>query len=131
MAHPNAELLRTMDEAVAKGDVDSMLSVLTDDVVVHIGGRSKLAAEAKGKQELLENYGKFMQAVGDAQFDTHAILADDEHGIILQKLTSTRDGTPVEIPGIGIFHFSGGKISEIWFADLDPYTADAFYDAGL
>jgi hypothetical protein len=27
-------------------------------------------------------------------------------------------------------HFSGGKVSEAWFLDEDPYTADAWYDGG-
>ena len=131
MAHENVDLLRKFDEAMGTGDVEAMLSFLADDVVVHIGGRSKLAGDLKGKQELMENFGRFIQAVGeDATFDTHAIVADDEHGIILQALTSKRKDSPGQIPGVGIFHFSGGKISEAWFSDLDPYTADPFYDAG-
>jgi ketosteroid isomerase-like protein len=104
----NLDALRKMDEGMQSGDPDAMLSAMTDDVVVHIGGNSKLAGDLKGKQELMENFGKFMQVIGeDAEFETHAILADDEHGVILQRV----------------------KISEAWFADLDPHTADKFYDS--
>jgi ketosteroid isomerase-like protein len=130
MAHPNEKVLRKMDDAMGKGDIETMFSTLADDVVVHIGGRSKLAGDLKGKGELQENFGKFIQTVGeDADFDTHAILADDEHGIILQAVISKRAGSPGAIPAVGIFHFKDGKISEAWFTDLDPYTADAFYDS--
>lgn len=126
----NLDALRKMDEGMQSGDPGAMLSAMTDDVIVHIGGSSKLAGDLKGKQELMENFGKFMQVIGeDAEFETHAILADDEHGVILQRVKSKKPGAPMEIPGVGIFHFTGGKISEAWFADLDPYAADKFYDS--
>lgn len=131
MANTNLNILRSMDDAMQKGDPDAMLAVFADDVVVHIGGRSKAAGDLKGKQELLQSYGQLMQAVGeDAEFETHTMLADDEHGVVLQRLKSKKPGAP-EIPSVGVFHFANGKISEAWFFDVDPYTADEFYDKNL
>ena len=132
MAHPNEEVLRKMDEAQAKGDVDAMFSALTDDVVVHAGGRSKLSGDVKGKDALKEQFGRFMQAVGEnAEFETHDIVAGDKHGFVLQTYRGNRDGKRIDIQSVSLFHFANGKINEAWLFDVDPYTADPWYDEGL
>jgi ketosteroid isomerase-like protein len=48
---------------------------------------------------------------------------------VLQTFRGTKKGKSLEMPGVSIMHMSGGKITEAWFIDQDPYTADAFYDA--
>jgi ketosteroid isomerase-like protein len=132
MAHKNEELMRGADEALAKGDPSKMFGLFADDAVVHIGGRSKLAGDYKGIDQIQESFMKFMQAAGGApEFDTHDILANDTHGVILQTLRATRGGERVEIPGLAIMNFTNGKVTEAWFNDLDPYSADPFYDGGL
>ena len=132
MAHPNEEVLRKMDEAQAKGDIDTMFSVVADDLVAHIGGRSKLAGDVKGKDALKEQFGRFMQAMGEnAEFETHDIVAGDKHGFVLQSYRGDRDGKRIEVQSVGIFHFANGKINEMWFIDVDPYEADPWYDGGL
>lgn len=132
MAHPNEEMLRKMDEAQGSGDVEKMMSFFADDVVVHIGGKNSMSGDKKGKQELIQSFGTFMQAMGeDAQFETHDIVAGDTHGFMLQTFKSNKGGKPIEINGVGIFHFAGGKISEAWFIDEDPYKADPWYDQAL
>ena len=132
MAHPNEELLRRAEEAQGRGDVQAMTDMFADDAVVHIGGRSKMAGDFKGRDQLIEVYGRFMQALGDVvEMTTHDILANDTHGIQLQSVTAERDGQRITIKAIGVLHFTNGKVSEAWFLDEDPYTADAWYDAGL
>ncbi|MGH2786183.1 MAG: nuclear transport factor 2 family protein [Actinomycetota bacterium] len=127
----NEELLRKMDEAQAKQDVEGMMAAFADDVVVHIGGRSHMAGDLKGKGELMESYGRFVQVMGDnAEFETHDLVAGDKHGFMLQSFKGNRNGDQIEIKGIGIFHFTNGKISEAWFIDEDPYSADPWYDRG-
>jgi uncharacterized protein len=128
--HPNEKLLRDSDEAASRGDFEAFLAPFADDVAVHIGGRSKLAGEVRGKNELQQRYTEFIESMGeDPEFVTHDILANDEHGVLLQQYYGTKGGERVEIRGVGIVHFRDGKISEAWFFDQDPYTADPFYDA--
>jgi len=131
MAHPNEDALRKMDEAQSSGDIETMLSFVTDDVVVHIGGRSKLAGDFKGRDALKDQFGRFMQVMGEnAEFETHDIVAGDKHGFILQTLKGDRAGDRIEAQSVGIFHFANGKVNEAWFIDVDPYSADPWYDKG-
>lgn len=128
--HPNEKLLRDSDEAGQRGDMEGFWAPFADDVVVHLGGRSKLAGEVRGKAELQERYGQFMAALGeDPGFVTHDILANDEHGVLLQVYRGTKQGLTTEVRGVGICHFRDGKVSEAWFFDEDPYTSDPFYDS--
>jgi uncharacterized protein len=132
MAHPNEEALRRADEAQARGDVQAMMDMFAGDAVIHVGGRSKLAGDYKGKDQLMEVYGRFMQAVGNIEeMVTHDILANDTHGIQLQSVTAERDAQRITIRSIATMHFADGKVTEAWFIDEDPFTADPWYDAGL
>jgi hypothetical protein len=130
--HQNEKIIRMMDEAQSKGDFQTMFSVFADDVVAHMGGRSKLAGDVKGKEQLQGLFGRMMQATGEnVRVETHDVVAGDEHGFMLHHVHGERGGRSIEIHSTDIFHFSGGKISEAWFNNEDPYTADAWYDEGL
>jgi ketosteroid isomerase-like protein len=132
MAHPNEELLRRVDAQMAKGNPQAMFDLFADDAVVHVGGRSKMAGDYKGKGEIQQSFGLFMQSLGDnPSLESHDIVANDTHGIVMQTAKGARGGKSIEIKGLGIMHFSGGKVTEAWFLDEDPYTADPWYDAGL
>ena len=86
--------------------------------------------EVRGKAELQQRYTEFFESLGEnPEFETHDILANDEHGVLLQFYRGTKEGKTLEARSVGIVHFRDGKISEAWFFDDDPYTADPFYDA--
>lgn len=130
MANKNEKLLRDQDAALARGDMDAFWAPFSEDVLVHIGGRSTLAGEVKGLAEMQAKFGQFMAALGDNQeIVTHDIVANDTHGIVLQSFRGTKKGKTLDTNGVSIFHIAGGKITEAWLFDEDPYTADAFYDA--
>lgn len=132
MAHPNEEALRASDAAISQGNPQPMFDLFADDAIVHIGGRNKMSGDYKGKAALMEMFGTFMQSLGENPvLESHEILANDTHGIQLNTARASRGGKSIEIQGVGIFHFNGGKISEAWFHDMDPYTADPWYDEGL
>jgi ketosteroid isomerase-like protein len=44
MAHPNEESLRRGYDAFGKGDIDTVMSLLTDDTLWHIPGRNRSRA---------------------------------------------------------------------------------------
>jgi hypothetical protein len=132
VGNQNVELGRKLDEAFEKGDVEALFGFFADDVVAHLGGRSKLSGDFKGKQALMEQYGKFVQSLGEnPQFETHGIYGDDEHMVQLQKLRAQRGGEILETGVVNIAHVKDGKIVEFWTFDQDPYAADPFYDGGL
>ena len=65
MAHKNEQLLRELDTALNANEIEKAFAYFADDVVAHIGGRSKLAGTYKGRDELMQTFGRFMQAMGE------------------------------------------------------------------
>ena len=126
MTHPNAEMLRKSDEAMEAGDLEKFFSYYTDDVVVHVPGTSAFAGEYRGRDQMEDLFGRFMAAMGDYSFENHAYLADDEHGVTLQKGRAVRDGETLELDEVFVMHFHDGKISEFWYLPTDQGRFDSW-----
>jgi ketosteroid isomerase-like protein len=126
MAHPNEQLLRKLDQADESGDIDNYFSDFTEDASLHIGGRSKLSGDYRGHDQLKDALTRFLGAVGDRSFSNHAYLADDDHGLVLQHSTFTRDGRTLELDEAFVFHFRDGKASEFWYQPVDQAAFDAW-----
>lgn len=127
--HKNAELLRKNDEAMASGDLETFFGMYTEDVVVHVGGRSSLAGTYKGIGEMQALFGRFMEAAGEFTFDSHAYLADDEHGVVLQRSHYAKNGRTFDSDDVFVCHFRDGRISEFWLSSADEPGLDAFLDS--
>ncbi|HEY7401260.1 MAG TPA: nuclear transport factor 2 family protein [Actinomycetota bacterium] len=124
--HPNEQLLRDADEAQTRGDVEAFASFYADDVVVHIPGKSSLAGDYKGKDQFMELFRRFTERTPEYTFESHDYLANDEHGIILQRSHYRRGDETLDANDVFVCHFRDGKISEFWFSSDDPYATDAF-----
>jgi uncharacterized protein len=127
MPHPNVELLRRIDQAQVAGDLETFFAQYTDDVLVHVGGDSKLSGDYRGLEQLQALFGRFMEASGEYAFENHAYLADDEHGIILQRSTMQRGGETFSTNEVFVMHFRGGKVSEFWYLPVDQAGVDAWF----
>lgn len=124
--HPNEKVLRDVDEAQLRGDVDAFVNFFTDDVIVHIPGKSSFAGVYKGKDQFLEVFGRFTQRVPEYSFEPHAYFADDEHGVSLQRSHFKRGNDTLDSNDAFICHFRDGKISEFWLSSEDDDAVDAF-----
>ncbi len=123
--HPNEKVLRDIDDAQQRGDIDAFASFYTDDVVVHIPGKSSLAGVHKGKDTFLELFARFNERVPEYSFEGHAYLADDEHGVTLQKSHYRRGNETVDTNEAFVCHFRDGKVSEFWFMTEEIQAVDA------
>jgi ketosteroid isomerase-like protein len=124
--HPNEQLLRDLDQAQIRGDIEAFSGFFVDDVVVHIAGKSSLAGEYKGKDQFLELFGRFLERVPEYTFEPHAYLADDEHGVSLQRSHFKRGDEQLDSDDAFVCHFREGKISEFWILSYDEDAVDAF-----
>ena len=124
--HPNEQVLRDADQAQMTGDVEGFLAHMADDIVVHMPGRSALAGDFKGKDQFVEVFQRFMERAPEYSFEPHAYLADDEHGVILQRSHYRRGDETLDTNDTFVAHFRDGKIAEMWLSTDDPYGVDAF-----
>jgi ketosteroid isomerase-like protein len=125
MAHPNAEVARRATEALSKGDMEGFLSHHADDVVVHFPGRGEMAGDYRGKNGVAQMFQKQMQMLdGPPAIDTHDILANDDHAVVLNKVRGTRKGKTLEQQQVVVLHIKGGKIAEVWLQFSEQQAMD-------
>jgi ketosteroid isomerase-like protein len=117
--------LRDADDAQAKGDAEAFMSFYTDDVVIHISGKSSFAGVYKGKEQFGEVFGRFMERAPEYTFEPHAYFADDEHGVSLQRSHYKRGDETQDSNDTFVCHFRDGKVSEFWYLAEDSDAVDA------
>ncbi len=120
--HPNATLVREMNEAMSAGDMEGAASRVADDVVWHEIGR---AEPRRGKAELaasMDDSGKF-----DIAWDVHDVLASDDHVIALGTATATHGDRTFTYRTAEIYHVRDGQVTERWaFSDDTASIVDFF-----
>ena len=121
--HPNATVVREMEEAMSAGDIEGAAARLADDVVWHEIGRPQ---PRRGKGELAASMAEFQDY--DIQYEIHDILASDDHVIGLGTATATKKGGgSLTYRTAEIFHVKNGQVTERWaFSDDTKAITDFF-----
>ena len=120
--HPNAAVIRKMNEAMVTGDMQTASNSLADDVVWHVIGR----AEAyRGKAELEASMGGFGET--RITWETHDIVANDDHVVALGTATAMRGDEKLIYRTAEIYHVRNGQVAERWaFSDDTKAITDFF-----
>jgi ketosteroid isomerase-like protein len=124
--HPNEKVLREGDEAQMRGDFEAFMSSFTDDVIIHIPGKSSFAGTYKGKDQFADLFQRFLERTPEYTFEPHAYFADDEHGVSLQRSHYKRGDETLDSNDTFVCHFRDGKVSEFWLLSEDEAAVDAF-----
>jgi ketosteroid isomerase-like protein len=120
--HPNATVVREMNEAMFSGDMEGAASRVADDVVWHVIGRAK---PYRGKRELAAS----MSALSDFSitWETHDLLASDDHVIAIGTATARRGDRSLVYRTAEIHHVRDGQVTERWaFSDDTQAIIDFF-----
>ncbi len=124
--HAHEDTLRTIYDAFVKGDVETVMSLLTDDVEYHISGRSPVSGSYSGKGKVLSLFRKLMELSGGTfRLEVQDILANDEHGVALTVEYGQRDGKSMENHAVHVWEFRGGKCAQ--FRGYNEEVWDEFW----
>ncbi len=124
--HPNAQTVLKGFQAFAEGDMATMKGLFTEDAVWHTAGRNKFSGDHVGIDAVLQNFAD-VTAEATIENNPHAILADDEHVVVLVNSKLSRGDESLETDTVFVFHVSDGKVTEAWGSPFDQYAADAFW----
>ncbi len=120
--HPNAKVVREMNEAMSSGDMDGAASRVADDVVWHEIGR---AQPRRGKGELAGSMADFEGYTID--YEIHDVVANDDHAIALGTAHVTHGDRSLTYRTAEIYHVRDGKVTERWaFSDDTKAITDFF-----
>jgi ketosteroid isomerase-like protein len=128
MAHPNEDLARRGYEAFAKGDLDTLNSLMADELVWHVPGRGPLAGEYKGKEAVFGLFGKVVELAGGTfHQEIHDVLANDEHALVMVESHAERGDKRLNDRQVHVLHLKDGKLTEFWNHFGDQYAVDEFW----
>ena len=127
--HPNVERMRKGYDAFGRGDLDYLRGeMFAEDVVFHVTGDNPLAGEYKGVDEVFGFFGRLMQESGGTfSLEIHDVLANDEHGVGLVRVTAEREGRRLDQNAAHVFHLRDGKVTENWTMPEDSGAVDEFW----
>jgi len=123
--HPNVARITDGYAAFAAGDFAVLTDLFAEDLLWHVGGRSQLAGDYRGRDAVFGLFGKIMEVTeGSFHLEPHAILADDEHAVALVFGTASLGGRSITNNDAHVFHMRDGKVEEFWTASTDQYAFD-------
>jgi ketosteroid isomerase-like protein len=129
MAHPNEDLVRESIAAGERGDMDALRKQYwTEDICMHIPGRSLLAGDYQGIEQVLQVLARASElSGGTSSTEMHDALANDEHGVVMLTTRGERAGKQLNDNLVLVYHFRDGKIAEVWTHPTDQYAEDEFW----
>jgi uncharacterized protein len=130
--HPNARLVLDFHDRqnrfYAGGDQEPSGAMLAEDVVWHVPGRSVLAGNHRGRDNVLRYFATRRElAHATFRIAVRGVLADDERAVIFAGGEVRRDGRTLEWETVGVFRIAGGKIAECWVFPYDQYRFDEIW----
>ena len=131
MEHPNATVIRRYVAALLAGDAAAAMACYADDMVLHVGGRSRHAGTYAGVEAYLDFVTRVHQDTDGAVeiLDVHDILGSDHHAVLLVKERFSRGDQVVETDRVVVYELRDERIVEIWNYDSDQYAYDELFPA--
>lgn len=127
--HPNAQALIEAQAAFSRGDLDSIWSFLSDDIVWHWQGRHRLSGSHRGRDEVLE----FMRGMKELTANTATVepvdvLASDTHVFVFARLQGEREGKSLDVMRADCFVMNEKcQATEMFTLVEDQQAEDAFF----
>jgi ketosteroid isomerase-like protein len=121
-------LVRKGYEAFNAGDVETLVTLFSHDVLQHVPGASVIAGDYKGIEAVLGYYGKLGELT-DGTFRADLIETHgDGHGHVtaVHQITATRNGVTRVSRGSILFTFLGDKMTDLLELHADLAGDDAF-----
>lgn len=125
--HPNAQVVMDGFQAFAAGDEAAMKSAFANDATWHAGGNNRWSGDYVGNDAIM----RLMSGItAEAEFENrpHAVLADDDHVVVLINSTVKRGEKRYDGNTVFVFHVDDGEVTEAWSIPSDPYALDAFWE---
>lgn len=126
--HPNAALLREGFEMFNRADVEGLNGLIAEDAVQRMPGRGALAGEHKGRDAILQMYGRMAELSGGTfRANVEDLYANDDRVVAIYRATGERDATQLDLRHAIVFQIVNRKIVAIDDLSSDPDVFDAFF----
>ena len=129
MAHPNEDLVRRGYKAFGEGDMDTLRSMYAEDAVHVATGKSPIAGEYKGVDDILGYYGKLFE-LSDGTFtaDLQKVSVEgDDTVVATHRDRGQRAGKTLDQDEELTFTIADGKFTRLVENHSDQAAYDEFW----
>ena len=128
MSTSNKQIVRGLYDAFSRGDIDAVLSALTDDVALNAPGGAPYSGRRFGRDQVRQYFAELDRQVRLDEFDADEFLEDGSKVVVLgrERATVRETGGHFETAFAHVFTMRAGKVADVHlFADTHA-AASAF-----
>ena len=127
-AHDSRALMEDYLAAARAGDWERAFEFMSEDVVLHVPGRSAYAGRHEGKAALREFLKSALEGTTQVDVDLVDALIGEEHvGLMLRERLVRPDRT-LEMSRLNVYRVRDGQIVEAWIFEANQYAVDEFME---
>ncbi len=121
----NLEAVRQAFEGIGSGDWDAVRAVVSEDVVWHLPGDSKISGDAVG----IEAWAAKLQRLFASGLNVELlnVMAEGDQVITVQRNSASASDGELDILVLNLFTLADGKLSRMQTFPGDQYALDAFW----
>lgn len=125
----NEDTVRRGYEAFGQGDMDTLRSIMTPDVVQSVPGNSRVSGEHKGIEEVLGYYATLFELTGGTlKAELQSTTAEGPDKVVaVHELSAQRGDKSYDRDETLVFTLVGGKISRLDEQHPDQAAFDDFF----
>jgi hypothetical protein len=130
MENKNTALVQKYFDSLAKGDLATLGSLFSEEVVWHQPGNGKLSKTYYGKPEVFGLFGQFMEiSQGTFRIDTvNSIMANGDFVAATLHFSAKKgNGQSISMGGVDLMKIEDGKIKEVFLFSADQESEDQFW----
>jgi len=122
------EIVQTYFDSLAKGDMEKVGELISDDVIWHQPGKHQMSGIYNGKQELFPFLGKMMEITkGTLKLEPKMIMVNEDLVSVIIQFSATRDNAQMSMAGVDLLKIQNGQIKEVWLFSEDQEAENVFW----
>jgi ketosteroid isomerase-like protein len=128
MADSKEDIIRRGYKAFGEGDMETLGSLYTPDVVQRMPGNNQLSGEHTGVDNVLGLYGRLFELSGGTfSVELKSVKTQGDKVVTVHHSKAEREGKTLDADETIEFTFSGDKISRLDLTYADQAAEDAFW----
>ena len=128
MPDTKEDTVRRGYKAFGEGDMETLGSLYTDDVVQTMPGDNQVSGESKGRDDVLALYGKLFELSGGTfKADLQSVKVDGDKIVAVHSAKAENNGRTLDNTETIAFSFAGDKISRLDLTTSDDAAQNTFW----
>lgn len=115
----NEQRVRDYVSAFNKREIDTMLSMATDDIQWLIVAGDKITVETQGKAKLRESLAAYFKSTPSAQSELEWVRVTASRVAALERAAWQSKSGPKSQASLSIYEFRGGLISRVYYYPVE------------